>query len=198
MIEMKQCCKVPFPEKLFEQYERWDGGITANVSASKVMDMMRQFISMHDEPLFFILEIPTSQQDEAMLQSEPGVLHKDVYYIDGCTKEYALQILDGFGNFLIKDGLNSFGFGGHMSHEEILFEKYNVLTIFSSAAEPYQPFLESYGITQTDRLVTAWNTFSPEHGGECTRYESEGKSIFDIPGVLEPFGMYLAERREDE
>ena len=44
MLEMKECCKVPFPEKLFEEYEVKDTAIYANVNASKVVDMMKRFI----------------------------------------------------------------------------------------------------------------------------------------------------------
>ena len=31
VTELKKCCKVPFPERLFEQYEVGDQMITANV-----------------------------------------------------------------------------------------------------------------------------------------------------------------------
>ena len=55
MLELKECCQVPFPEKLFEGYEVTDSAIYANVNASKVPEMMRQFIAMHEEPLFFLM-----------------------------------------------------------------------------------------------------------------------------------------------
>ena len=60
MLKLKKYCSVPFPEKLFEQYEVQDNMIIANVGTDKVMDMMLKFIGMHDEWLFFILEIPTN------------------------------------------------------------------------------------------------------------------------------------------
>ena len=49
MLEMKECCKVPFPEKLFEEYEVKDTPIYANVNASKIVDMMKRFIEMHND-----------------------------------------------------------------------------------------------------------------------------------------------------
>ena len=64
MTELKKCCKVPFPEKIFEQYEVGDQTITANVGTGKVADMMRRFIEMRDEPVFFILELPTDLGNE--------------------------------------------------------------------------------------------------------------------------------------
>ena len=63
MIELKECCRVPFPEKLFEKYEVKENAIYANVNTSKVLDMMKRFIKMHEEPLFFILEIPCKEKD---------------------------------------------------------------------------------------------------------------------------------------
>lgn len=52
MIELKPCSAVPFPEKLFEQYEVGERMLKANVSLSKVRDIMLQFIAEHDEPSF--------------------------------------------------------------------------------------------------------------------------------------------------
>lgn len=197
MIELKQGCTVPFPEKLFEQYEIFDTYITANVNASKVMDMMKCFIESHkEEPLFFILEIPTKLDDEP--KTEDGTLEdlsEDVYFIDGLDYENALGALNSLGNFLIKDGLNTFGFGGHKTGEEILFGKYNVMTIYTKAPKNYSDFFADFGIEKTDNLVTAWKTFDQEHYGECSRYESKGKTIFDIPEEFKEHGMYFYERR---
>ena len=47
MLEIKEGCKVPFPEKLFEGYEARDTAIYDNVNASKILDMMKHFIEMH-------------------------------------------------------------------------------------------------------------------------------------------------------
>ncbi len=196
MIELKQCCKVPFPDKLYEQYEVADRLICANVNASKVMDMMKSFIEIHDEPLFFILEIPSKITDEEGAGS--GVvsdLHKDVYYMDGLTQERALQMLRAVGEFLIKDGLNTFGFGGHLSHEEILLGRYNILTVYTAEPSKYETFFGDWGIEKVEKLVTAWDTFDREHPGECSRYEADGKTIFDIPEAFKDFGLYFAERR---
>lgn len=56
MIELKPCCNVPFPERLFEEYEVGGDTICANVSTSKALDMMKRFAEMHtDELMFFIL-----------------------------------------------------------------------------------------------------------------------------------------------
>ena len=198
MFQMKKCCSVPFPENLSEQYEIIENSIVANVGTDKIKNMILEFIDMHDEWLFFILEIPTNWNDEP--KDENGELmgrHKDVYYIDGCSQEKAKSILSNIGDLLIDDGMNCFGFGGHESDEEILFEKYNVMTVYTHNPEKYEAFLENYNITKTDNLVTAWDTFSEEHYGESEIYEIEGKNIYSIPENYKEYGMYFAERREE-
>ena len=56
---------------------------------------------MHDEPLFFILELPVTCDRENPVA--PGILeetHKDVYYIDGCSQEDVLYYWKDMENFL--------------------------------------------------------------------------------------------------
>ncbi len=200
MLELKECCKVPFPEKLFEEYEIKNSAIYANVNTSKVLEMMKHFIKMHEEPLFFILELPCKEEDNI---TESKMLTNasndyDVYFIDGLDAEQADRYINALGKFLIKDGMNTFGIGGHKSHEEILFGKYNVMTIYTKNAEAYGDFLNKFGIKQTDNLVTAWDTFAPIHPGECDLYVSKetGKTIYDIPEDYEKYGMYFYESRK--
>lgn len=215
MLTMKKGCTVPFPEKLEESYVIEDGVIRANVGADHIEDVMNHFICDHDEPLFFILEIPcTWDEEEAMC---PGIfdrieygeeigrevsvgtypLHKNVYYMDNCTREEALIVLIRAGKWLIPDGMSTFGFGGQTSSEEILFSKYNELTIFTKHPESYRDFFKAHDIPETERLVTAWDTFTPEHPGQSELYKEEGKSVYDIPDMFKDWGMYLAEVREE-
>ena len=201
MIELKECCNVPFPEKLFEQYEVKDDAIYANVNASKVLDMMKHFVEIHNEPLFFILELPCKEED-GITESKTLVNTNsdfDVYFIDGLNAEQACQCIEALGKFLVKDGMNTFGIGGHKSHEEILFGKYNVMTLYTQNVEKYHKFLKDFDIEQTDTLVTAWDTFDEDHSGKCTIYVSEetGKTVYDIPEAYKEYGMYLYEERKE-
>lgn len=197
MLQIKKCCSVPFPEKLEEQYDIYINKIVANVGTDKIRNLILDFIDMHDEWLFFILEIPANWNDEP--KDEEGNLtgrHQEVYYIDGCSQEKAKSILSDIGDLLIDDGMNCFGFGGHSSKEEILFDKYNVMTIYTQNPDRYKAFLENYNITKTDNLITAWNTFSEEYFGECGIYEIDGKNIYSIPEDYKKHGLYFAEMRE--
>ena len=199
MLKMKKGCTVPFPEKLSEGYEVQENSIVANVGIDKIEKIIHNFIVMHDEPLFFILEIPTNLNNEEITENgNINTLHKDVYYIDGCSKDEALTILNRARDILINDGISSFGFGGHESGDEIMFGKYNVMTIFSHNIAVFGPFLEEHGISRSDDLITAWNTFSPEHPGNSVRYELNGTTVFDIPEMFKEWGIYLAEQREGD
>ncbi len=199
MLEMRACCKVPFPERLFEEYEVSDTNIYVNVGASKILEMMRRFIQMHDEPLFFILELPHRLDDG--ISEEKTLINAsddDVYFIDGLDAYQATDCIDALGEFLVKDGMNTFGIGGHESHEEILFGRYNVMTIYTADAEAYRDFMHSFGIKKTYAHVTAWDTFDSEHFGECKLYVSKetGKTIYDIPEAYKECGMYFYETRK--
>ena len=198
MLILRTGCKVPFPEKLSEEYMLADDQIIANISADRIKAVMEHFISIHKEPVFFILELPSKRNDEEEIL--PGVvdkLHKDVYYIDGCTQEEALIILLRVGDLMINDGLSSFGFGCHESTDEIMFGKYNVTTIFSRNIEQYIDFMAEHEIPKADNITTAWDTFSQEHPGSSERIDTDGKDIYSIPEIFADWGIYKAEQRED-
>ncbi len=199
MLEMKECCQVPFPEKLFEGYEVQENRILANVNASKAIDMMREFIAMHDEPLFFILELPSKNDDgiteSKVISNEPNDI--DVYFIDKMDAKQANDVLNAIGKFLVRDGQNTFGIGGHFSKEEILFERYSVMVIYAKDCEKYSSFFSKFDIERVENLVTAWETFDRENPGECRLLVSEksGKTIYDIPETYKDYGMYFYEKR---
>lgn len=83
MLEMINGCSIPDAGKLSEQYkieeEYW---IRANVNAGKIEEIFQHFISMQKERVFFILELPTSEEDEKSLRkSNFDPMHKDIYII---------------------------------------------------------------------------------------------------------------------
>lgn len=198
MLKLRKGCRVPFPERLSEGYKYIESGIVANVDADKIRSVLEHFIAIHDERLFFILELPTNLNDE--VQIRPGIIeakHKDVYYIDGCTDEEALTILIRAADLMINDGLCSFGFGCHQSQDEIMIGKYNVVSIYTSNKEMYDGFFEDHEIRQAESLLTAWDTFAQETPGESVRIDTDGKSIYDIPEMFKDWDIYFGERREE-
>lgn len=198
MLKVRKGCTVPLNEKLFEGYEKKGKYIYANVDSDKIIDVLNHFIVMHDEPLFFILELPTKLDNENIIQ--PNIiecLHKDVYYIDGCNKEEALTILLRIGDLLVNDGLCSFGFGGHHSHNEIMVGKYNLISIIENKQGLFDHFFEMHDIQPVKQLITAWDTFTKEQPGESERVVTDGNDVFDIPEMFKDWGIYFAERREE-
>jgi hypothetical protein len=197
-MKLKSGCSVPFPELLEEGYMVQENQIIANVGLDKIDSVIQHFIEMHNEPLFFILEVPTNAIDETETsRGKVDKLHKDIYYIDGCFQKEALTIISRFGELLYNDGLSSFGYGGHESGDEIMFSKYNVLTIYSRNIEKYNTFFDTHNIKKKDNVITAWDTFSREHPGDSKRIIIDGKDVFSIPKQFEDWGMYFAERREE-
>lgn len=197
-MKLKSGCKVPFPDKLEEGYMVMGNQIIANVDIDNIKGIMQHFIVMHKEPLFFILELPASLNDET--ETAPGIvekLHKDIYYMDGCSQEEALVVMSRVGNLLFNDGLSAFGYGGHESGDEIMFGKYNVLTIFSQNTEKYDEFFASHEIKKKSDILTAWETFDEDHPGSSERVVIEGEDVYSIPKRFEEWGMYLAEQREE-
>lgn len=196
MLKMIKGCTVPFPKKLIEAYEVEGNRILANISADKIEEILRHFITAHDEPQFFILELPTKLDEEQMTDENVNKFHKDVYYIDGCSQDQSFTILIIAGDILINDGLCSFGFGCHESGDEIMFGKYNVMTIFSRDIAKYESFLEEHNVSKVENLLTAWDTFSSEHPGSAELYKVNEKTVYDIPELFKEWGIYFAERRE--
>lgn len=109
--------------------------------------------------------------------------------------EECLVLMERYGELLIHDGISKFGFGGHKSQDEIMLDKYNVVTIYSQCLSKYDLFFDSHKIEKVDKLITAWNTFTKETPGRTERYNSDGKSVFDLPKELEKWGIYKAETR---
>lgn len=198
LLKMKAGAKITSSVPLYEGYEVRDKHIIANVGVDKIQDVLCHFIAMHDEPLFFFLELPANAACET--EVSPGFVekfHKDVYYLDGCSRAEAMTVLFRAGELLCNDGISSFGFGCHESGDEIMFGKYNVLTLCSEDIEKYGDFFTAHEIEKTESLTTAWDTLTERTPGICGRYEAGGKTVFDIPGMFKEWGMYLVEQRED-
>lgn len=152
MLHLVKGHRISNPEKLSEGYEMCDNtSIVANVNAEKILDVFRHFIVIHDEPMFFILELPVTEDRENPVA--PSVLketHKGVYYIDGCSGEECFALMERYGELLINDGLVRFGFGCHESQDEIMLDKYDIVTIYSQQLASYADFYEPHKIEKVD------------------------------------------------
>ena len=199
MLNLVKGHRVSLVENLFESFTKLtEHHLTANVHAEKILEVFQHFIVIHDEPLFFILELPVSiDREKVIAKNIIKESHKDVYYIDGCSREECLVLLIRYGDLLINDGLSKFGFGGHQSHDEIMLDSYNVVTIYSTELSKFNDFFEPHNIQFVEELVTAWKTFSKTSPGISEIYECNGKTVYDLPEELAEWGIYLAETRTE-
>ena len=199
MLNLVKGHRVSLVENLFESFTKLtEHYLMANVHAEKILEAFQHFIAIHDEPLFFILELPVSIDREKVIEKNIiNELHKDVYYIDNCSREECLVLLIRYGDLLVNDGLSKFGFGGHKSHDEIMLDSYNVVTIYSKELSKFNDFFEPHNIQFVEELVTASETFSETSPGISEIYESNGKTVYDLPEELAEWGIYLAETRTE-
>ncbi len=199
MLNLVKGHQVSLVENLFESFTQLtEHHLMANVHAEKILEIFQHFIVIHDEPLFFILELPVSiDREKVIAKNIIKESHKDVYYIDGCSREECLALLIRYGDLLVNDGLSKFGFGGHKSHDEIMLDSYNVVTIYSKELSKFNDFFEPHNIQFVEELVTAWKTFSKTSPGISEIYESNGKTVYDLPEELAEWGIYLAETRTE-
>ena len=193
MLQMIKGCRINDPSVLNEGYEQIENGFVANVDANHIGPLFESFIRLHNEYCFLILEIPTNAKEETPYS---GKFHKDVYYLDGLTPENGISLLENFGQWLIHDGLSSFGIGIHSVGNEIVKDKYNVVRIYTKNVKQYKGFFEEVGIPETDDLKTAWDYFTLFTPGDSFAYHYKGLDIYDLVKHLEQYGLYFAERRE--
>ena len=199
MLNLVKGHQVSLVENLFESFTKLtEHHLMANVHAEKILEVFQHFIVIHDEPLFFILELPVSiDREKVIAKNIINDSHMDVYYIDNCSREECLVLLIRYGDLLVNDGLSKFGFGGHKSHDEIMLDSYNVVTIYSKELSKFNDFFEAHNIQFVEELVTAWKTFSKTSPGISEIYESNGKTVYDLPEELAEWGIYLAETRTE-
>ena len=199
MLNLVKGHRVSLVENLFESFTKLtEHYLMANVHAEKILEIFQHFIVIHDEPLFFILELPVSiDREKEIAKNIINDSHMDVYYIDNCSIEECLVLLIRYGDLLVNDGLSKFGFGGHKSHDEIMLDSYNVVTIYSKELSKFNDFFEPHNIQFVEELVTACETFSETSPGISEIYESNGKTVYDLLEELAEWGIYLAETRTE-
>ena len=199
MLNLVKGHRVSLVENLFESFTKLtEHYLMANVHAEKILEVFQYFIAIHDEPLFFILELPVSiDREKEIAKNIINESHMDVYYIGNCSREECLVLLIRYGDLLVNDGLSKFGFGGHKSHDEIMLDSYNVVTIYSKELSKFNDFFEPHNIQFVEELVTASETFSETSPGISEIYESNGKTVYDLPIELAEWGIYLAETRTE-
>jgi hypothetical protein len=198
MIQTAFGITLPFPEKIKEEYQLYEHSVMFYVSFEKIEPMLNEFIRQLEEPLFLVLELPLSQAEEEQIrQSDADPFHRKVCYLDGQTKEQINKIIQRYGELLLNDGMSQLAVASHVTKDEIYIQKYKIISIFCYEPSKYIDFLKKYGLTQTDALVTPWDTFTRETPGEVRSVEMNGISVYEVYDELVKMGMYEAKIVED-
>lgn len=183
---------IPFPDKIQEQFQVYEGNsIYANISFEKLRPILTEFYHSLPEPLFFVLQLPLFIHEERKLK-DSNTFHQEVCYLDGQTKSQIDDIIEKYGQILLEDGMSQFAVASHVNNEEIFIQKYKLTAFYSSSPRRFIPFLQRYGLTETDNLITVWNTFSQETPGECRRVSINGFDVYNVAEQLKKQGLYRA------
>jgi hypothetical protein len=189
--------KIPFPERIEEKYTLSENWIKFNISFEKLEPFVEDFLISLYEPLFLIIHLPLNAKEEETLRRKADSFHSEVLYLDGQTKKQIGGILDQFGELLLNDGMSQFGIASHKTGDELFIQKYKITNIYSKEIKQYIYLMDKYGISKTDHLLTAWDTFSQEHPGECSKVTIHKKDMYDVVELLKEQGMYRAKIVDD-
>lgn len=188
---------IPFPERIAEQFEVYENQcLRANISFEKLQPLVTEMYQSFPEPLFFVLQLPLTAQEEQQT-GQNGILHQAVYYLDGQTQKQIDSILDSYGEVLWGDGISQFAIASHANHEEVFVQKYKLTDLYSAKPRRFIPLLERYGLEEAEHLVTVWDTFSQDAPGQCRRLCVKGLDAYEILERLQRRGMYKAKIIEE-
>lgn len=192
MFQTAPGVKIPFPDKIPEQFQVYNKKfIQANISFEKLKPILTEFYKSLPEPLFFVLQLPLCIQEEQKL-GDNSSLHQEVCYLDGQTQKQIDDIINSYGQILLEDGMSQFAVASHANREEIFIQKYKLTDFYSPSPRRIIPLLQRYGLTETNNLITVWDTFSQETPGECTRISVNGLDVYDVSEILKKQGMHRA------
>lgn len=189
---------IPFPERIEEKYTLRGNSISINISFEKLKSLIEDFVIELCEPLFLFIHLPLIEDEEKELRNNDTVpFHSEVLYLDGQTKKQIGEIMEQYGTVLLNDGISQFGIASHKTEDEIFIQKYKLVSIYSKDVSRYSILMDKYGIVYTESLITAWETFSREHPGECSKVTIDKVDVYSIVELLKEKGMYRAKIVED-
>ena len=192
MFQFATGVKISKPEEIIEGYQLFDEIIRANISFEHLSLIIEEFYASIEEPMFLAIHCPLVQSEEEKIKSVSKNMHDEVLYLDGCTRLQIENIFQTYGNLLLNDGMSQFAIASHKTGDEIFIRKYKLVDFLGENRLNFIPLLEKYGIVETKNLKTAWDTFTHDTPGECTRIYIDGKDIYDVVSELKEKGLYSA------
>jgi hypothetical protein len=188
---------IPFPERIEEKYYVGENQIMFNISFEKLKPFLDDFISNLWEPLFLIVQRPLKEKYKPNSFTK-GPFEAELFYFDLRTKAKIAEVMNQFGEILLNDGMSAFGIRSHETGDEIFIAKYKIAFIFSKSIKQYFSLLKEYGISETNDLITAWDTISREHPAKRSRVVIDNKDIYDVVEALKDISpIYKSEIIDD-
>lgn len=185
----------------FRRYPEESGitRFTVNVSAEKQAEAFLRLAAKVVAPGFLVLEVPTSEEEEAKLRTDgSSPFHVDVYYLNDLDFPTLRSIYSRFHHFFVDDGLLRFGFASLKARQEIFVASFKVFEIFTDDPAVFETVLfDELKFSLLRDFKTVHANFTREKPGELVRVEAHGAGIYDMINALKNEGLYLKERRED-
>ena len=168
-----------------------------NISFEKLKSFFVDFLTNLSEPLYFILQKPTNEKHTPNTIIK-GPFQSELLFYDLPTRTQICDVLDQYGEILLNDGMSQFGVRSLESGDEIFIAKYKIGLIFSDNVQKYSFLLNKYGILKTNNLITAWDTFSPDYPGQCSRVVIDNKDIYKVAEELKEISPRFESKIFDE
>ena len=188
--------EVPFPRKIVESYTMKRCRIRSNVGADKIEDLLTRFVKTRRKRYLFSLLLPVDVNVEKDVGRFESPRYRDTYLADDLTQKQALAFLERGGDALLNDGLVSLEFSIPETGDGIVFGKYNVVEITSPNLRRYEPIMIDLGIPYVEKLVTAWDVFSPSRPGISRLYDVDGRNVFTLVEEFKKIGLHWVARDE--
>lgn len=165
--------------KIKREYKLDGNSITLPLSADDYSAFFKSAVAALKEPVFFFIEAPEGDSDEY-----------STYYLDNCTLSVAKAILKRYGGILYSDGIIRFGFGSHITEDEIYMEELQHLSIYTQSTKRFEDILKKLGYEKSSSAVTLWDIIDENNPAEreCVEFEDEGYP--DIIENLTELGLY--------
>ena len=190
MLQLKAGSYVYKNHLLNMEYTLTEDGISANIDAALIPEICLRFLDINkNERLYFRLETADGIKKEADVSPNGADRKASVSFrVDFDSFEKASGVLFFFSDLLTKDGLCTFFFGSD-GGDIIECGKYNTVKISCRDNSKYVEVLKNLEIPYTEKLVTAYDTFSKQSPGFSRKVTHKGMMAEDIPEALKIYGL---------
>ena len=190
MLQLKAGSYVSKNHLLKMEYTTNSDGISANIDTGYIPEICLRFLALNkDKRLYFRLETAEGLKREADFSPDETLQNSTVSYrVDFDSFEKASGVIFFFSDLLMRDGLCRFYFGSD-DGDVLECGKYNTVNILCRDTSKYIEILEELEIPYTEKLVTAYDTFSKQSPGFSRRVVYKGVSVMDIPEALKMYGL---------